>query len=106
MKILLISSKKIIKKKSELSSRQKRSILYLFNSYICNLRNSKEKLINKRKPHNEKLTNMIYDIMVDHYFRVGEEPIIQIIHQKYGICISTVKLVELCTKIIYLAKLE
>ena len=31
--------KKIIKKKSELSSRQKRSILYLFKSYICNLRN-------------------------------------------------------------------
>ena len=64
------------------------SILGFSKSCICNLRNSKEKLINKRKSHKEKLANIIYGISVGRYFRIGREPIVQIIQQKYGIFIS------------------
>ena len=78
----------IIKKKSELSSRKMASILGTSKSSICNLRNSKEKSINKRKSHKEKLANMIYDVLAERYFRIGREPIVQIIQQKYGIFIS------------------
>ena len=80
--------KEIIKKKSDLSSRKMASILGISKSSICNLRNWKEKLPNKRKLKKQKLTNMIYDILVEHSFRVGREPIAQIMLTKYGISIS------------------
>ena len=77
-----------LSKKQKLSSRKITSILGFSKSCICNLRNSKEKPINKRKSHKEKLANIIYGISVGRYFRVGQEPIVQIIQQKYGIFIS------------------
>ena len=48
---LIDAIKEIIKKKSKLSSRKMGNILGFSKSYICNLRNSKEKPINKRKSH-------------------------------------------------------
>ena len=78
----------IIKKKSELSSRKMASILGTSKSSICNLRNLKEKPINKRKSHKEKLANMIHDILAEYYFRVGREPIAHIMLTKHGISIS------------------
>ena len=80
--------KEIIKKKSDLSSRKMASILGTSKSSICNLRNWKEKPINKRKSHKEKLGKMIYDILVERYFRVGREPIAKIMFTKHGISIS------------------
>ena len=80
--------KEIIKKKSDLSSRKMASILGTSKSSICNLRNWKEKPINKRKSDKEKLANMIRDILVEYYFRVGREPIAQIMLTDYGISIS------------------
>ena len=80
--------KEIIKKKSELSSRKMATILGISKSSICNLRNWKEKSPNKRKLKKQKLANMIYDILVEHSFRVGREPIAQIMLKKYGISIS------------------
>ena len=68
--------KEIIKKKSELSSWKMVSILGISKSYICNLRNWKENSHNKRKLKNQKLTNMIYDIFVEHSFRVDHEQIV------------------------------
>ena len=64
------------------------SILGTSKSSICNLRNSKEKSINKRKSHKEKLANMIHDILAEYYFRVGREPIAHIMLTKHGISIS------------------
>ena len=78
----------IIKKKSELSSRKMASILGTSKLSICILRNWKEKSINRRKPHKEKLANMIYDILAEYYFRISQEPIAQIMLTKYGISIS------------------
>ena len=80
--------KEIIKKKFELSSRKMASILGTSKSSICNLRNSKEKPINKRKSHKEKLADMIRDILAEYYSRIGREPIAQIMLTKYGISIS------------------
>ena len=80
--------KEIIKKKSDLSSQKMASILATSKSSICNLRNWKEKPINKRKSHKEKLGKMIYDILVERYFRVGREPIAQIMLTKHRISIS------------------
>ena len=80
--------KEIIKKKSDLSSRKMASILGISKSSICNLRNWKEKPINKRKSRKQKLAKMIYAILAGYYFRVGREPIAQIMFTKYGISIS------------------
>ena len=80
--------KEIIKKKSELSSRKMACILGISKSSICNLRSWKEKSPNKRKLKKQKLANMIYDILVEHSFRLGREPIAQIMLKKYGISIS------------------
>ena len=87
MKILLIQSKKSLRK-SDLFSRKMTSILGTSKSSICNLRNWKEKPINKRKSRKEELGKMIYDILVERYFRVGREPIAKIMLTKYGISIS------------------
>ena len=80
--------KEIIKKKSDISSRKMASVLGTSKSSICNLRNWKEKPINKRKLRKEKLGKMIYGILVERYFRVGREPIAQIMFTKHGISIS------------------
>ena len=80
----LIKKIKEISKKTKLSSRKTATILNVSKSTICNLRRWKEKPINKRKSKKEKLTNMIYDILVERYFRVGREPIVQIMLAKYG----------------------
>ena len=85
---LIDTIKEIIKKKSDLSSRKMASILGTSKSSICNLRNSKEKPINKRKSHKEKLADMIRDILAEYYSRIGREPIAQIMLTKYGISIS------------------
>ena len=98
--------KEIIKKKPELSSRKMANILGTSKSSICNLRNWKEKPINKRKPHKERLANMICDILAEYYFRVGWERIAQIMLTKYGITILDAKLAESCMKIIWLVKSE
>ena len=85
---LIDAIKEIIKKKSELSSLKMVSILGTSKSSICNLRNWKEKPVNKRNSHKEKLANMIYDILAEYYFRIGREPIARIMLTKYGISIS------------------
>ena len=75
---LIDAIKEIIKKKPKLSSRKIANTLGFSKSYICNLGNSKEKPINKCKSRKEKLANMIYDILEGRYFRVGREPITEI----------------------------
>ena len=80
--------KEITKKKSNLSSRKMSSILGISKSAICNLRNPHEKSINNRKANKETLATIIYEIMVDRFFRIGREPIAEIIIEKYGIPIS------------------
>ena len=77
--------KEIIKKKIRFIFAKKASILGTSKSSICNLRNWKEKSHNKRKSKKQKLANMIYDILVKHYFKVGWEWIAQIMLTKYGI---------------------
>ena len=80
--------KQLPKDKTKLSSRKTGNILNISKSGICNFWNHKEKTNNKHKNRKEILIDKIYNIMVEYFFRIGREPIAQILFKKYGIKIS------------------
>ena len=80
--------KQLPKDKTKLSSRKTGGILNISKSGVCNFWNHKEKTNSKRKNRKQILIDNIYNIMVEHLFRIGREPIAQIMFEKYRIRIS------------------
>ena len=80
--------KQLPKDKTKLSSRKTGNILNISKSGICDFWNHKEKNNSKRKNRKQILIDKIYNIMTERFFRIGREPIAQIMFEKYGIRIS------------------
>ena len=77
--------KEIPKKKTKLSWWKAGEIFGISKSSICTLWSSKEAKVDNNESNNERLLHNIYDILVEHKFRIRRKSVAYSLKNDYGI---------------------